>query len=89
MEKRAHLKFFDLDSYTLSMEFEMLRSFNDNYDLLRYITNAINTIKIWLEILKTEIKSISLYSMPSVFMLTAFSLREEGGGRNIRQRTKI
>ena len=67
----------------------MLRSFNDNYDLLRYITNAINTIKIWLEILKTEIKSISLYSMPSVFMLTAFSLREEGGGRNIRKRTKI
>ena len=33
------------------MDFEMLHSFNNNYELLRYI---MNTIKIW----KTEIKSI-------------------------------
>ena len=29
----------------MSMEFEMLRSFNNNYELLRYITNTINNIK--------------------------------------------
>ena len=34
------------------MEFEMLRSFNNNYELLRYITN---TIKNW----KTETTSFS------------------------------
>ena len=39
----AYLKFFDRQrqNYTMSMEFEMLRSFNKNYELLRYITNTI------------------------------------------------
>ena len=37
----TYLKFFDRQrhNYTMSMEFEMLRSFNNNYKLLRYITN--------------------------------------------------
>ena len=37
----AYLKFFDRQrqNYTVSMEFEMLRNFNNNYELLRYITN--------------------------------------------------
>ena len=29
----------------MSMEFEVLRSFNNNYELLHYITNTINNIK--------------------------------------------
>ena len=37
----TYLKFFDRQrhNYTMSMEFEMLHSFNNNYELLRYITN--------------------------------------------------
>ena len=35
----------------MSMEFEMLRSFNNNYELLCYITN---TIKNW----KTETREL-------------------------------
>ena len=38
-------------NYTMSMEFETPRSFDNNYELLHYTTN---TIKNW----KTEIKSI-------------------------------
>ena len=42
---RGYLKFFDRQrqNYTMPMEFEMLCSFNNNYELLRYITNTINT----------------------------------------------
>ena len=42
-EGGAYLKFFDRQrqNYTMSMEFEMLCSFNKNYELLRYITNTI------------------------------------------------
>ena len=36
----------------------MLRSFNNNYELLRYIKDTFNTIANWLEISKREIKSI-------------------------------
>ena len=65
----------------MSMEFEMLRSFNyNNYELLCYIAN---TIKNWLEILKTEIKSFFKHSMPSVLVITAFLLREEGLGGGV------
>ena len=74
----------------MSMEFKMLRSFNDNYELLRYITNTINTIKNWLVISKTEIKSVfnTVVSRPSVLTLTAFLLREEfeGGRGDLLQR---
>ena len=37
LERRAHLRFFDRQrqNCTISMEFEMLRSFNNNYELLR------------------------------------------------------
>ena len=51
------LKFFDRQrqNYTMSLEFEMLGSFNNNHELLHYIAN---TNKNWLEISKTEIKSI-------------------------------
>ena len=77
---------------TMSMEFEMLRSFNyNNYELLCYIANTINTIKNWLEILKTEIKSFFKHSMPSVLVITAFLLREEGlgGGGLLKRRGLI
>ena len=44
----AYLKFFDRQrqNYTMSMEFEMLRSYNNHYELLRYITNT--TLQIFL-----------------------------------------
>ena len=44
----AYLKFFDRQrqNYTMSMEFEMLRSCNNHYELLRYITNT--TLQIFL-----------------------------------------
>ena len=39
----AYLKFFDRQrqNYTMSMEFEILRSFDNIYELLRYTTNTI------------------------------------------------
>ena len=51
------------------MEFEMLRSFNNNYELLRYITNIS---KNW----KAELKSIlTQYA----FCFSAYSFFVEGG----------
>ena len=43
LERGACLQFFDRQrqNYTMSMEFEMSRSFNNNYELLRYITRTI------------------------------------------------
>ena len=43
LENGVNLKFFDRQrqNYTMSKEFEMLRSFNNKYELLRYITNTI------------------------------------------------
>ena len=42
-ERVAYLNFFDRQrqNYTMSIEFEMLRSFNNNYELLHYVTNTI------------------------------------------------
>ena len=59
----------------MCLEFEMLRSFNSDYELLRYITN---TIENW----KTEIKSIFntvclLFNAYSYFVEGG---RGEGGG---------
>ena len=41
LKKGAYLKFSDRQrqNCAMSMEFEMLRSFNNNYELLRYIPN--------------------------------------------------
>ena len=53
----------------MSMEIEILRSFDNNYELLRYTTN---TIKNW----KIEIKSIF---NPYAFCFNAYSFFVEGG----------
>ena len=39
----AYLKFFDRQrqNYTMCVEFEILRSFDNNHELLRYTTNTI------------------------------------------------
>ena len=43
LERGAYLKFFDRkrQNYTMSIEFEMLCSFDNNYELLHYTTNTI------------------------------------------------
>ena len=43
LERGAYSKLFDRQrqNHAMSMEFEMLRSFNNNYELLCYITNTI------------------------------------------------
>ena len=45
----AYLKFFDRQrqNYTMSMEFEILRSFDNNYELLRYTEKLKNRNKIY------------------------------------------
>ena len=54
----------------MSMESEMLRSFDNIYELLHYTTN---TIKNW----KTEIKSI--FNTVYAFCFNAYSFFVEGG----------
>ena len=46
LERGGYLKFFDRErqNYTMSVEFEMLCRFNNNYELSRYIANSINTV---------------------------------------------
>ena len=49
LERGAYLKFFDRQrqNYTMSMEFEILRSFDNNYELLRYTEKLKNRNKIY------------------------------------------
>ena len=49
LERRAYFKFFERErqNYTMSMEFEMLRSFENNYELLHYTANTIKIKSIF------------------------------------------
>ena len=61
------------------MDFEMLHSSNNNYELLRYVTN---TIKIW----KTEIKSIFKIVCRNCFnVYSFFVVGRRGRGGLIRE----
>ena len=72
----AYLQFLDRQrqNYTMSMEFEMLRSFNNNNELLRYITNTIKNRK----------QKYNLFLAQYAFCFNALRLfyggRGEGGG---------
>ena len=71
LERGAYFKFFERQwqNFTISMELEMLCSFNTNYELLHYLTN---TIKNW----KAGIKSFLTWY---TFCFNAYSFFVEGG----------
>ena len=77
----AYLQFFDRQrqNYTMSMEFEMLRSFNNNNELLRYITNTIKNRK----------QNYNLFLAQYAFCFNALRLflwgKGRGGGRLFRK----
>ena len=72
----AYLQFLDRQrqNYTMSMEFEMLCSFNNNNELLRYITNTIKNRK----------QKYNLFLAQYAFCFNALRLfyggKGEGGG---------